>query len=78
MSEFCFGVTHTQIRNARVTTRIDEICREEGGNGFTAAEGKQWFTARNYGFPFNDRLANRVLARVREEFPIVAAVAWPD
>jgi hypothetical protein len=68
MSEFMFCPTQKRY-GARVARRLDEICKAEGGHGFTSysapgAISRGWFTGRNYGEPFNSALAKRVMAAV--------------
>ena len=78
MSEYMFGGPDYNRRfSAAEADRLDRICREEGGHGFTCiddshgtAEGGRWigwFSGPNLGHPFDADLSRRVLARVKEE-----------
>ncbi len=73
MSEYMFGVRRGKTP-AREAQRLDRICVDEGGYGFTqidqshgTAHGGRWlgwFAGPNRGEPFDRNLAARVLARI--------------
>lgn len=70
MPDLIFGITRKQF-STRAVRKLDRLCKERGGNGFTWAmftEGpKGWFTAPNRGYPFDRELRLSVLDAVRKE-----------
>jgi hypothetical protein len=70
MSEFMFGATRRKLTKKEENLR-DRICCEEGGYGYTqikkpTGEWIGWFSAPNRGNPFDQRLANRIFARLEK------------
>jgi hypothetical protein len=65
-----FGITHKQI-SMRMQRKLDRICKDYGGHGFTWAmfsDGpKGWFTGPNLGYPHDRELRQAVLAAAKRE-----------
>lgn len=81
MSEYMFGVIKKKI-GIRDSKKLDKICREEGGYGFsqiddshgTARGGRWigWFSGPNLGSPFDGDMGRAVVARATAEVPAYA------
>lgn len=76
MGEYMFGVSYTKI-SRKEAKRRDRICIDEGGYGLTEVniiDGEtpginngryqSWFSGPNREAPLNDRLRDRVMARI--------------
>ena len=67
-----FGVTHKTV-TPEVAERLNAICIEQGGTGFTGpidmpgSTVKGWFTGRNRGEPFDSALARAVAVAIERE-----------
>jgi hypothetical protein len=79
MGKFMWGVSTNKPSRANAK-KMDRICREEGGYGFTeinviddetpginGGRYQGWFAAHNHGEPFNGALARRVADRIEKE-----------
>ncbi len=75
MGEYMFSIRYNRP-SRKIAKRLDTICREEGGYGYTevnVTDGdaiginngryQGWFVGPNLGSPFDDDLAKRVKAR---------------
>mgnify|MGYP000355958506 FL=1 len=69
MSEYMFGIISKNLNESQIE-KLDNICKEEGGWGFTwyrdpgTRRSYGWFSGPNLGAPFDRDLRERVMERV--------------